>query len=28
LLRRNEKPNKTIEAYTGNHMGHKGDRTL
>ena len=21
-------PNNTIEAYTGNHMGHKGDRTL
>jgi hypothetical protein len=22
-----KKPNKTIEAYTGNRMGHKGDRT-
>ena len=20
-------PNETIEAYTGNHVGHKGDRT-
>src|SRR5882672_12016377 len=28
VRRRSQKPNETVEAYTGNHIGRKRDRTL